>query len=130
MDERIEQELALLRRYYEQVEYVPEGRWVRIWPVMTGSGWSEDPVAAAFQIPSGFPGAPPYGFYVPAGLLHHGKQPQNYQPEAPSQLPFEGRWAMFSWAQDGSWRATSDLVSGSNLFNWSRSFRDRFAEGA
>ena len=130
MDERIEQELALLRRHYEQVEYVAEGRWVRIWPVTTGLGWSENPVAAAFQIPTGFPGAPPYGFYVPVGLVHNGKEPQSYQAKAQSQPPFEGEWAMFSWAHDGSWRATSDLITGSNLFNWSRSFRDRFAEGS
>ena len=130
MDERIEDELRLLRRHFEQVDYVAEGRWVRIWPVETGSGWSHNTVAAVFQIPTGFPGAPPYGFYVPVGITHNGSEPQNYQPIAPSQPPFEGEWAMFSWAPDESWRATSDLVTGSNLSNWARSFRDRFAEGA
>jgi hypothetical protein len=130
MDERIEEELALLRRHYGELDYRPEGRWVRVWPVVTGAGWSQDPVAAAFQIPVGFPGTPPYGFYVCSGLAHEGKQPQSYQPRASTQPPFEGDWAMFSWAHDGSWRATSDVVSGSNLFNWTRSFRDRFAEGA
>jgi hypothetical protein len=129
MNERIEEELALLRHDYDEVEYVAEGGWVRVWPVTTGPGWSEDPVPAAFQIPAGFPGAPPYGFYVPVGLTHNGGQPQNYQARASSQPPFGGEWAMFSWAQDGGWRATSDLVTGSNLLNWSRSFRDRFAEG-
>lgn len=129
MDERIEQELELLRKRYEEVEYVAEGRWVRVCPVRTGAGWSQAAISAAFQIPGGYPGTPPYGFYVPAGFTHNGAQPQSYQP-MPSQPPFDGQWGMFSWQQDGNWRPTADLVAGSNLLNWIRTFSDRFAEGA
>jgi hypothetical protein len=130
MQERIEQELSLLRRHYAEVEYRPEGRWVRIWPVATGPGWNLDPIPVSFQIPAGFPGTPPYGFFVPSGLTHQGAQPQSYESRTATQPPFERDWGMFSWAHDGSWRATSSVVNGSNLFNWTRSFRDRFAEGA
>lgn len=126
----MEEELALLRERYEQVDYVTEGRWIRVQPVRTGAGWSQDPVPAAFQIPSGYPGTPPYGFYVPAGLTYNGREPQSYQRAPSTQPPFEGEWDMFSWQQDGDWRAKVDVVTGSNLLNWIRSFRDRFAEGA
>lgn len=130
MRERIEQELALLRQHYAEVDFVPEGMWIRISPVRTGPGWGMDPVSVAFQVPTGFPGAPPYGFYVPVGLTHNGNPPQSYNNQPPTRPPFEGEWGMFSWAHDAGWRATSDIVTGSNLFNWSLSFRDRFREGA
>ena len=130
MQDRVEQELALLRHHFAEVDYVTEGGWVRVWPVRTGPGWSSDAVPVAFQIPTGFPGTPPYGFYVPVGLTYHGEPPQSYNARPPTRPPFEGEWGMLSWAHDGSWRATSNIVTGSNLFNWSLSFQDRFREGA
>ena len=129
MIDRIEAEIALLRKHYQVVDFVSEGRWARLQPYRTGAGWSIDPIAVAFQVPIGFPGAPPYGFYVPADLRHGGAVPGNYQPN-PKQPPFDGRWAMLSWATDGSWFPTADLMTGSNLLNWVLSFADRFAQGA
>jgi len=129
MEARIEAELTLLGRQYTKVDFVEQGRWVMIAPVLIGVGWSMKEVPIAFQIPPGFPGTPPYGFYVPAGLTYNGHQPQSFQPQA-SGVPFSGAWSMFSWGHESGWRATADVVTGSNLFNWARSFALRFAEGA
>lgn len=130
MEDRIRKEIQLLRTRYEEVEYRPEGRWVRLWPVPTAPGWTVDPLPAAFQIPTGYPGTPPYGFYVPSGLTFNGKAPQNCQPSPSSPPPFQGGWMMLSWTHQQGWHATSDLVTGSNLLNWALSFSDRFEEGA
>ncbi|HXG06097.1 MAG TPA: hypothetical protein VNI77_02085 [Nitrososphaera sp.] len=85
----------------------------------------------AFQIPlAGYPGVPPYGIYAPAGLTFKGVLPDNYTEPASAQPPFGGTWGVFSWTpEDGQWRATADLVTGSNLLNWVLSFADRFREG-
>jgi hypothetical protein len=130
MRDRIEQELDLLRRRYAEVDHREDGDWVRIHPVPTAAGWSKEVIPVAFQIPQGYPGTPPYGFYVPRGLNHQGGQPQSYQDLAGTQPPFPGEWGMFSWAHDTGWRPTGDIIGGSNLLNWTLSFADRFREGA
>lgn len=129
MEERIQQELALLRSRYPTLEYKDEGRWVRIPSYPLPAGWNRSATDVAFQIPVGYPGTPPYGFYTPAGLLFGGEKPSNYQEPAPTQPPFGGTWGIFSWSPEGPWRATADLVSGSNLLNWVQGFADRFREG-
>ena len=129
MRDRMETELRLLRQRYAEVEATDAYDWIRIFPVRTGDGWSSDPVAVAFQVPAGFPATPPYGFFVPAGLTFRGTQPGSFQPRPSIQPPFPRPWAMFSWQHDGGWRPTGDLVTGSNLLNWTRTFALRFAEG-
>jgi hypothetical protein len=130
MQPRIEQELALLRQRYPDLDYRADGQWIRIPGYPLPEGWSHPAVDVAFQIPVGFPGTPPYGIYVPAGLMFNGARPNNYTEPASAQPPFGGAWGILSWApSDGQWRATVDLVTGSNLFNWVRGFSDRFKEG-
>lgn len=129
MDERMVKELELLRRRYPEVEYKEEGRWVRIPSYPLPEGWNRSSTDVAFQIINGYPAAPPYGIYVPAGLLFNQVRPDNYTEPAQTKPPFLGIWGMFSWQVDGPWRATADLVTGSNLSNWVAGFADRFQEG-
>jgi len=126
MDERIEKELILLRTTWPDLEYRPDGRWVRIPGFRLPSGWNIPAVDVAFQIPVGYPGAPPYGIHVPAGLRFNGQQPTSYT-EAVS-TPFQGTWGKLSWTPE-AWCPTVDLVTGSNLRNWVFGFADRFREG-
>jgi hypothetical protein len=126
---RIDQELALLRRYYPELEYREEGRWVRLprYPV-SGELWNCGEADVCFQIPVGFPGQPPYGFFTPMNLeLKDGGAIQNETPSA--EPPFAGQWRKFSWSPP-TWRPTADLQSGSNLYNYAATFRYRFEEGA
>lgn len=129
MDERIKKELELLRRRNPELEYKEEGRWIRIPSYPLPKGWNRVSTDVAFQIIAGYPGAPPYGIYVPAGLLFNQGRPDNYTEPAQTQPPFPGTWGVFSWQVDGQWRATTDLVTGSNLLNWVMGFADRFREG-
>ena len=130
MEERIKLELALLRQRYPDLEYREEGRWVRIPSYGICPGWNREATDIAFQIPVGFPGAPPYGIYTPAGLQCNRSGPDNYKEPAPTQPPFGGTWGIFSWTTpDGKWQATAELTLGSTLLNWVNGFADRFREG-
>lgn len=130
MNERIQAEVTLIRSRYPDAECEEAGVWVRIPAFTLPKGWSREATDVAFQIPNGYPGVPPYGIYVPSGLLFAGSQPDNYSDPAGTQPPFPDSWAVFSWLPaDGEWRATADLHSGSNLLNWITGFSARFGEG-
>jgi len=130
MQERSEQELALLRQLYPNLQYVPAGQWIWIPSYALPAGWNRNATDIAFQIPTGYPGTPPYGIYVPAGILFNGARPNNYTEPANTQPSFGGTWGIFSWQPaDGQWRPGATVTSGSNLLNWVRGFADRFREG-
>lgn len=130
MQERIDAEVALIQSRYPDAEYREEGQWVRIPGYGLPEGWSRSATDAAFQIPAGYPGVPPYGIYVPSGLLFRDAPPDNCTDPAGTQPPFAGSWAIFSWQpSDGEWRATADVHGSSNLTNWIAGFAVRFSEG-
>ena len=130
MEERIKKELALLRQRYPELEYYEDGYWLLIPSYPLPEGWNLPVSQVAFQIPVEYPGAPPYGFYVPIGLLFNQVRPDNYIEPAKIQPPFQGTWGFFSWTTiDGKWRITNDLITGSNLLNWVMGFSDRFKDG-
>jgi hypothetical protein len=128
---RVEAELALLRAFYAETEYRPEGLWVCVRRYPLPPGWSVTETAVAFQIPVGYPGTPPYGMYVPAGLTFKGQRPNNYTEPASVQPSFGGPWGVFSWQPaDGQWKPAATPVAGTNLLTWVRGFAARFSEGA
>jgi len=129
MNGRIKKELDLLRRRYPDLEYHDDSQWVKIPAYPLSEGWDRTPTDVAFQIQLQYPGTPPYGIYVPAGITFKGEKPNDYTEPAGNQPPFGGSWGVFSWTIEGQWRATSDLVTGSNLSNWVSSFADRFSQG-
>lgn len=130
MHERIQQELRLLRQRWPDLEYREEGNWARIPSYALPNGWNREVTEVAFAIPVGYPGTPPYGIYVPSGILFGGARPKDYTEPAPAQPPFGGTWGIFSWAPgDGQWRPAAEPVSGSNLVNWVLGFAVRFREG-
>lgn len=130
MQERIEQELVLLRGRWPDLDYRPDGQWIRIPGYPLPSGWNRTTTDVAFQVHVSHPGTPPYGIYVPAGLSFNGQRPDNYTEPAPTQPPFGGVWGIFSWAPaEGDWRPTANPATGSNLLNWAVGFATRFREG-
>ena len=128
IEARINEELALLRRHYDAVEYIGTSdiHWFRVEAVRTAPNWSSDTTVVAFSITQGYPGTAPYGFYVPAELMYEGHSPNEHS--APHQPPFAGTWRFLSWYIE-NWRPTDDLTTGSNLWGWVRSFVKRFEEG-
>lgn len=127
---RIAEEVALLRTRFKDLEYKETGQWVRVGGFPFPAGWACPKSDVVFQVPIQYPGNPPYGFYVRSPLRYNGAMPKNYQEPANNRPPFEGEWGFFSWAaQDGEWRATTDLVNGANLLNVLMSFGDRLREG-
>lgn len=131
MEERIEKELELLRKYYPDLEYRENGgRWVRIPNYELPEDWNRDTTEVAFEIKTGYPTSQPYGIYVPSGLQYRGKNPNNMNASPDPVPPFPGTWWRLSWQPaPGEWTPTADLVTGSNLLNWVRGFRERFEEG-
>jgi hypothetical protein len=84
----------------------------------------------AYLVHEGHPATPPYGLYVPAGILFKGQKPSNYAEPAENQPPFGGQWGMFSWqSEDNAWKPHADITKGANLLNWVLGFSARFAEG-
>ena len=107
--ERWEEELALLRTTYHRVEFVSAGSWVLVEPVPLTNGWNRTSASCCFRIPVGYPGVPPYGFYVPADLRVTGGLPGSYQPKPDPSPPFEGEWGMLSWAHESDgWTAGAE----------------------
>ena len=131
MRERIERELEVLRQHFPNLGYREDGQWVRIPAYPLPSGWNLHAPDVVFQIPTAFPGTPPYGFYLPAGVRFNGQVPGNYTEPASTQPPFGGSWGFFSWHVP-NWRptATSDPVRGYSLVSWAKGFSSRFEEGA
>ena len=126
----MQQELKLLRSRFPNVEYRTEGHWFRIPSYPFPEEWNRTVTDVAFQVRAGYPGTPPYGIYVQAGILFKDTKPDNYVEPASNHPPFEGTWGVFSWTpEDGQWRATNDLVTGSNLLNWVLGFTERFRQG-
>lgn len=129
MQERIINELAILRNTYPDLEFKEDGCWVRIPDYLLHPGWNRNKTDAAFQIPAGYPGAHPYGIYAPVGLQYNGNKPQNYKEPAKNRPPFSGSWGIFSW-QPENWNPSAKITAGSNLWTWVRSFSVRFKQGA
>ena len=129
MNERIQQELALLRHYYPDTEYREAGEWILLPHYRMPTGiWDHDEVSVAFQIPTGYPANKPYGFHIrPRVLLKDGRSPNNCAPS--SEPPFGGDWLKFSWDVPG-WRPTADLQTGNNLWNFVLTVAERLKEGA
>lgn len=128
MIERIPEEVALLRLHYEAVEYEEASgqHWFHVSGFRTPKDWSPDVIAVAFSVTPGYPGAQPYGFYVPEGLRYRGQTPAAHR--APHPPPFPGQWIFLSWQPVG-WRPAADVRTGSNLWAWVRSFQGRLQEG-
>ncbi len=130
MDERIIKELELLKTKYPNLQYKEDGRWILIPAYPLPEGWNRSVTDVAFQILVGYPGTEPYAFHTPVGLQFNGIKPTKYREPAKNVPPFPGEWGTFSWSpENGQWRATADLVTGSNLLNWAMGFADRFKGG-
>lgn len=129
----MQEEVALLRKHYPSLEFAEQGQWFRIpnYSLPSTMAWSPKSIDVAFQAQSTYPATSPYGIYVKEGLAFNGSSPNNYAFPASQQPPFEGKWGILSWAvEEGQWKPSSSVGTGSNLLNFVLSFGDRFRQGA
>ncbi len=130
MEGRIKKEIELLKKHFKKVHFAKNGQGILIedYKIPADLPWNSQLTNVCFKIPDGYPGTPPYGFYVPKGILCDGHVPESYKESADNKPPFPGEWGFFSWEQV-NWHPTADLVSGTNLLNFVMSFRERFKGG-
>lgn len=131
MDDRISEEIQLLKKYYPDLEYDVNNNCIKIpnYSIPKDMSWNMESVDICFFIPIGYPGSPPYGFFVSEGL-NFNNQPLNNTNINPSIKPqFAGNWILVSWSHDNNWRPNADIRKGSNLLNFVRTFADRFKDG-
>jgi hypothetical protein len=126
MDDRVALEMAILRRRHPAARL--ESLWVLVPQYPLPTGWSATVIDTAFHIRDGYPGSGLYGIYVPTGLRFNGEVPSSFSDPAPTQPPFEGKWAIFSWEAD-PWFPKATPEAGHNLLTWVEGFATRFREG-
>jgi hypothetical protein len=126
MDDRIALELAILQRQYPDA--VLDNRWVSVPAYPLPPGWNREVIDTAFHVRDGYPGAGLYGIYVQSGLLFNGQKPDSFTDPAPTQPPFGGQWAIFSWEAD-PWFPKATPEAGHNFLTWVQGFTKRFREG-
>jgi hypothetical protein len=126
MNERLEQELSLVRSCYPTLEFREDDLWARVPEYELPPGWGRDQVEIAFQVPRDFFAQQPYGFWVrPPLSVSGGAPPAN--TSGPVATGFGEGWQQFSWAPE-SWQPGPEPHQGDNLLQWVRSFRSRLAE--
>lgn len=130
IEERIQDELNLLKKFKYKVQYVEDGRWILIkeYSMSDFPSWNRDIIDICFQIPAVYPATNPYGFYVGAGISVNNNNPASYTEPSKTKPPFGEEWGFFSWSPADGWFPTDDLSTGSNLLNFVLTFKDRFNE--
>lgn len=131
---RLDEELALLRRRFENLEFRPDGQWVRIPEYRIPEElWQPSVVQIAFQIPSD-PATAPYAFHVrsldgEASVLQSisGQAIGNYA--YPTTTPWGSDWGTFSWSLE-AWEPRTPITDGTTMLDFARSIAGRFEEGA
>src|SRR5262245_57966136 len=132
MTDRLKKELVILRSIFPETTFHADSAgWFFIprYTVQHG-GWKQALVTICFQVPPGYPGEAPYGFWVLLPFCQlAGESPptRNYQHASPT--PFPGIWGKFSWSHMDSWKPGACPATGSNFLSFALSFRDRFGEG-
>lgn len=127
MNERIAEEVELIRSCFPSLEFREEDFWARLCDYEVPAGWSLGEVELAFQVPQDLFGQEPYGFWTrPFLVLPDGAAPSNASPD-PVTTGFGEGWQQFSWSPDG-WKPGPDVRSGTNLLDFVRSFARRLAE--
>ncbi len=129
MSSRFEEELALLQQHYPNMAV--KHNWVKLpdYPLPDSQPWNRKMTDVVFIIPSNYPSAPPYGFFVQEGLQCNGTVPGSYTEHVNEGVPFEGIWSKFSWSAETRYMPTMDIHKGPNLLNFVQSFARRFSEG-
>lgn len=130
MTDRVNKELETLKKYFPSLVINETNNWGLIidYNLPKDIEWVPAIVQVCFNIPIGYPGAAPYGIYVPSSIRFKNEVPNNFNLSPKNKPPFEGEWGILSWQLD-PWKPAAEISMGSNLLNFVQSFYNRFLEG-
>ncbi|HOX05897.1 MAG TPA: E2/UBC family protein [Planctomycetota bacterium] len=127
MDERLRNELEMLKQSYPGVQYDERQRRVTIAGFPMPPGWNRATTTLVFSLPVTYPETSPDNFYVETGLrLASGEKPDNYTEDGGSPIPGYG---VFSWHPKGAWRCATPIEAGDNLVTFVRHILWRLRAG-
>ena len=124
---RVDQEVALLLRWFDRVDYDHVGRsWVVVHDYPLPAGFNKPSTPVLMLIPADYPQVPPDGLFVDKGL----NIPGHYHQEHGGRNPFGDRdWAWLCAHLAGrGWRPSADVVAGDNLVTLLGLYATIFAE--
>lgn len=131
---RVDEELALLRVRFPDLEYRPEGQWIRLPEYkVPAEVWVPAVVQIAFQIPPAVATAP-YAFHARAlagesAELRLAGDAAILNTTQPTTTPWGSDWTTFSWQLE-AWEPATPIEAGTTMLQFARSIASRFAEGA
>lgn len=131
MLQRLNEEFSLIKSVFDGAQIDKDQKWILIpnYRIKEVEGWNKESMDICIEVRNGFPGAAPYGIYVPVDLRFKGENPDNWVCPAKHQPSFDGQWALISWTPKNGWNPGTDISKGSNLLGFVLSFSDRFKEG-
>ena len=116
MQERVTQEIALLKEKYSNLVHGQNYDWVMIPDFPLPDGYNRQTTKLLFLIPNAYPHTAPDCFYVEIGLrLSNGNLPSNYNEEM--NVPVGGPWGYFSWHPE-IWQPADEIQKGDNLLSF------------
>lgn len=129
MKDRIEAEIALLRRVYPSLVHGEALDWVMVPDyLLPPASYNRTSTRLLVLLPSIYPQSPPDNFYVDVGLrAADGSGLNNYSEGG--GVPIPGSWGNFSWHSDGEWKPGVTPETGDNLTTFFRSVNIRLREG-
>jgi hypothetical protein len=124
----IAEELKLLRGFWPDLEFIPDGNWVLRRDYSLPSGWNKEIVDLAIRIPAGFPGEQPYGFWVAGGLVLESAAPiSNYAFPSETIPGSDESWGKFSWSPE-AWTPGAEPGQGMGMIHFAQSVWRRLLE--
>jgi hypothetical protein len=126
MNERIVEEIGMLREKYPNLQHGANYDWVEIPDYPLPAGWNRKATNLLFFIPNTYPLTAPDNFYVGAGLRKQdGVTPSSYTEG--QTVPVPGNWGQFSWHPE-VWKPSATSAEGDNLVTFMRSVGIRLRE--
>lgn len=124
MEERIQNEIALLKRLYPDIKCGEKLDWVLIPQlVLPTERFNKPTTRILFRIPAGYPQVGPDNFFVDLDLrLKDGSCPPAFNANSQSSsgaAPISGDWGWFSW-HPNAWRPAATIDGGDNLTGFVR----------
>lgn len=124
----VTEELRLLKGFWPDLEFVPEGNWVLRRNYSLPPGWNKKFVDLAIRIPAGFPGEQPYSFWVSGGLaLESGVTIPSYTFPSVTIPTSNESWGQFSWTSE-TWTPGAEPGQGMGMVHFAQSVWRRLLE--